>query len=497
MLARPRASRIAAGLALGLALVAGPALAAKDTLTLGMVLEPPGLDPTAGAASAIREVTWANIYEGLVRIDSKGEVQPALARSWTISPDGKVHTFKLATGVKFHDGAPFDCSVVKFSYERAVAPDSTNAQKAIFAPIEKTECPDPATAVVTLKHPAANFLFNMGWGDAVMISPASAANNKTTPVGTGPFKFKNWVKGDRVELTKNPDYWGTPAKLSAVTFRFVSDPSAATAAMLAGDIDAFPLFPAAEAVGQFQSNPKYKVAIGFTQGKTILGLNNTKKPFDDVRVRRALAHAIDRKQLLDATYSGFGTLIGSHYAPTDPGHLDLAGAYPYDPAKAKALLAEAGIKPGFEMTIHLPPPVYARRGGEVIAAFLQQVGVNAKLVPVEFPQWLDQVFRRSEFDATIISHTEARDIEIYAREKYYFNYANADFKPLYKAYTEETDHAKRVAIAQEMQKKLSADQPNVFLYLLPKIGVWNAKVQGLWENLPLPSNDVTAVSWID
>lgn len=483
--------------ALGAVLCAAPALAAKDSLVLGMALEPPVLDPTAGAASAIREVTYANIYEGLVRIDAKGEIKPALARSWTVSPDGKVYTFKLAANAKFHDGTPFDCAIVKFSYERAVALDSTNAQKALFAPIEKTECPDPLTAVVTLKQPSANFLFGMGWGDAVMIAPNSAATNKTNPVGTGPFKFKSWTKGDRVELVKNADYWGEPAKLASVTFRFIGDPSAATAAMMAGDVDAFPGFPAAEAVQQFKSNPKFEVKIGVTQGKTILGLNDTRKPFDDARVRRALAHAIDRKALIEATYSGYGTPIGSHYTPNDPGYVDLTAQSAYDPAKAKALLAEAGIKPGFEMTIMLPPPVYARRGGEVIAAYLQQVGINAKLQNIEFAQWLDQVFRRSEFDATVISHTEARDIEIYARDKYYFNYQNPEFKALYKEYAETVDPAKRNEIAGKMQRKLADDMPNVFLYILPKIGVWNAKVKGLWENVPIPANDVTAVHWVD
>ncbi|HEY0421304.1 MAG TPA: ABC transporter substrate-binding protein, partial [Acetobacteraceae bacterium] len=137
------------------ATLAGPAFAAKDSLTLGMVLEPPHLDPTAGAAAAIREVTYANLYEGLTRIDENGEVQPALAESWTISPDGLTYRFKLREGVKFHDGAPFDCNVVRFAYERAAAPDSVNAQKALFEPIARTECPDAATAVVTLKRPTA------------------------------------------------------------------------------------------------------------------------------------------------------------------------------------------------------------------------------------------------------------------------------------------------------------------------------------------------------
>lgn len=468
---------------------------AKDTVTVGMVLEPPGLDPTAGAASAIREVTYANIYEGLTRIDAKGEVQPGLAESWSIAPDGLTYTFKLINGVKFHDGAPFDCSVVKFSYDRAVAADSTNAQKQLFEPIASTECPDARTAVVKLKRPTAQFLFDMGWGDAVMISPKSAADNKTHPVGTGPFRFKRWVQGDRVELERNPDYWGSQPKLAGVTFRFVSDPSAATAAMLAGDIDAFPNFPAPEALDQFKADKRFAVHIGTTEGKTIVALNNARKPFSDIRVRRALAYAIDRKSVIDGAMSGYGAPIGSHYVPSDPGYIDLTGAYPYDPAKAKALLAEAGIKPGFSMTFQLPPTTYARKGGEVVAAMLEQVGITAKLEPIEWAQWLDKVFSRTDFDATIISHTEARDLDIYARDKYYFNYSSADYKALYKKYVETVDAKAQTELLGALQKKLSEDEPNVFLFALAKTGVASAKLRGLWDNDPIPANDMTGVSW--
>ena len=470
---------------------------AKDTLTVGMVLEPPGLDPTAGAASAIREVTYANLYEGLTRINAKGEVEPGLAESWTISPDGLIYTFKLIHGVKFHDGEAFDCSVVKFSYDRAVAPDSVNAQKQLFEPIAGTDCPDAATAVVKLKRPTALFLFDMGWGDAVMVAPKSAATNKTHPVGTGPFRFKQWVQGDRVEFERNPDYWGSQPKLSAVTFKFVSDPSAATAAVLAGDIDAFPLFPAPEAIDQFKNNPKFAVHIGTTEGKTIVALNNARKPFSDVRVRRALIMGIDRKLLIEGSQSGFGAPIGSHYVPNDPGYIDLVGQYPYDPVKAKALLAEAGVKPGTEITFMLPPPTYARRGGEVIAAMLDQIGIKAKLVPIEWGQWLDQVFTRTDYDATIISHTEARDLDIYAREKYYFNYSSPEYKALYKKFVETTDSKAQIELIGELQKKLAEDEPNLFLFALAKVGVSNAKVRGLWDNDPIPANDVTGVSWAE
>ena len=484
---------LVAALAAGLA-VAGQA-SAKDTLTLGLQLEPPYLDPTAGAASAIREVTYSNLFEGLTRIDGDGKVIPGLAADWTISPDGLTYTFHLRNGVKFHDGTPFDCSVVKFSYDRAVAPGSTNAQKGLFEPIAKTECPDPGTAVVTLKRPASNFLFSMGWGDAVMVAPNSAPTNKTNPVGTGPFRFKRWVKGDRVELERNADYWGKKPALSAVTFRFISDPSSATAAMMAGDLDAYPAFPAPEALDQFKSDPRFTVDVGTTEGKLILALNNAKKPFDDPRFRHALATAIDRKSFIDGVLSGYGVPIGSHYVPQDPGFIDLTGTYPFDPAKAKQMLAEAGIQPGFSMTISLPPPAYARRGGEVIAALLQQVGINAKLVPIEWAQWLDQVFARSDFDATIIAHTEARDLDIYARDKYYFNYQNPEYKALYQQYLAALDPKQQLDLVGQIQKKLANDEPNVFLAALPKIGVWNAKLHGLWANNPVPANDVTGVTW--
>ncbi len=489
--------RMLLALAAGALLAGAGAAQAKDTLTLGMVLEPPHLDPTAGAASAIREVTYANIYEGLTRIDRTGAVQPALAESWSVSPNGLTYSFKLVAGVKFHDGTPFDCSVVQFSYGRAMAPDSVNAQKQLFEPIAGIACPDRFTAVVTLKRPSALFLFDMGWGDAVMVSPKSAATDKTNPVGTGPFRFRQWVHGDRVELERNPDYWGSQPKLKAVTFKFVSDPSAATAAVLAGDIDAFPLFPAPEAIDQFRADKRFAVHVGTTEGKTIVALNNARKPFDDIRVRRALTYAIDRTQLIEAAQSGFGKPIGSHYVPTDPGYVDLTGTYPYDPAKAKALLAEAGVKPGTEITLMLPPPPYARRGGEVIAAMWEQVGIRAKLVPIEWAQWLDQVFKRTDYDATIISHTEARDLDIYARDKYYFNYHSDAYRALYQTYVQAVDPKAQTDLIGALQKKLAEDEPNVFLFALAAVGVADARLRGLWENQPIPANDVTGVSWAE
>ena len=485
----------AAALALGV--LAGPALAAKTTVTLGVRLEPPHLDPTAGAAAAIDEVVYANIFEGLTRIDSRGVVRPALAKSWTISDDGKTYVFTLHDGVKFHDGTALDAGDVVFSLNRARAKDSVNAQKGLFKAIDTVTAVDKLTVKVTLKHPAGNFLFNMGWGDAVIVAPESAAKNKTAPTGTGPFRLARWVKGDRIELVRNPDYWGKPVKLEKATFKIIADPSAAFASLMAGDVDAFPIYPAPENLAQFAADPRFKVVIGSTEGETILAINNARKPFDDIKVRRALSHAIDRQAIIDGAMFGYGTPIGSHFAPHNPAYVDLTGTYPFDPAKAKKLLAEAGYPDGFKATIKLPPPSYARRGGEIIAAQLRKIGVDLKIIPVEWAQWLKEVFKATDYDLTIVSHTEPMDIGIYARDTYYFNYKSAAFKKLMDELNMTTSEAGRMALLKKAQEMLAADAVNVFLFQLAKTGVWNAKLRGLWKNAPVQANDLTGVYWED
>jgi peptide/nickel transport system substrate-binding protein len=474
---------------------AAPAFAQKKDITLGVRLEPPHLDPTAGAAAAIGEVVYANVLEGLTRIERNGQVKPALAESWTISPDGKVYTFTLRKGVSFHDGAPFSAETVKFNLDRARAADSVNPQKGLFEPIESVEVVDPATVKVTLKRPTGNFLFGMGWPAAVMLSPTTAADAKTKPVGTGPFKFERWAKGNAIDLVRNPSYWGAPVKLDKASFKIIGDSTAAFGAMMSGDIDAFPLFNALETLDQFKSDPRFKVVVGNTEGKTIVAMNNGRKPLDDIRVRRALSHAVDRKAVIDGAMFGLAKPIGSHMAPQDPGYVDLTGTYPYDPAKAQALLKEAGVAPGTKLRLVLPPTDYARKGGEIVASQLRKVGLDVEIVPMEWAQWLSDVFKGKNYDLTIISHVEPLDLDIYARDDYYFDYKSPAYKALYTELAATTDQAKRLELYGRAQRMLAEDAVNVFLFILPKAGVWNAKLEGLWENAPIPANDLTEVSW--
>ena len=488
---------LVAAVAVAVAAMSLPAYAAKTDLTMGVVLEPPHLDPTGGAAAAIDEVVYSNVFEGLTRIDRNGEVKPALAKSWTISDDGLTYTFTLNDGVTFHDGSDMTAEDVKFTLDRAMAEDSTNAQKALFEPIDSVAVTDPSTVVVTLKRPTGHFLFNLGWGDAVIVAPETAADNKAKPVGTGPFKFVEWVPGDHITLEKNADYWGDAVALDKATFKIIPDPAAATAALMAGDVDAFGNFPAPEAVPQFEADPRFTVAVGSTEGETILSTNNGKPPFDNPKVRQAIAHSIDRQAIIDGAMFGLGTPIGSHFAPHHPAYVDLTGTYPYDLDKAKALLAEAGFPDGFEATLKLPPPTYARRGGEIIADQLGKVGIKLEIIPVEWAQWLEQAFKGKDYDLTIVSHTEPMDIGIYARDDYYFDYKNPKFNEVMDKLAAETDTEKRYALMGEAQTILAEDAVNGFLFELAKTGIWNAKLEGLWENSPVQANDLTEVHWTE
>lgn len=471
------------------------AMAQQDDLIIALQLEPPHLDPTSAAAGAIDSVLYANVFEGLTKFAEDGSIHPGLAQNWDISEDGTSYTFHLHEGVTFHDGTTMDAEDVKFTLDRARAEDSQNAQKALFAGIEEVTVIDPLTVQVTLKAPDGAFLFNMAWGDAVIVAPESIETIKSQPVGTGPFSFTSWTQGDSISLTRNPDYWGDAPALSKATFRFISDPTAAFAAMMAQDIDAYAGFPAPENLPQFEADPRFQVLVGSTEGETILAMNNGLEPFDDPLVREAVAHAIDRQAIIDGAMFGLGTPIGTHFAPHNPDYVDLTDLSDYDPEKARTLLADAGYPEGFTTTLKLPPPSYARRGGEIIAAQLREVGIQTEITNLEWAQWLEEVFRGKDFGLTIVSHTEPMDINIYARPDYYFQYDNPAFRDLMEKLTATTDPAARSEMLKQAQTLIAEDHVNAFLFQLAFPTVADAKLQGLWKNQPTQATDLTAVSW--
>lgn len=466
----------------------------KDAMVLAMALEPPGLDPTAGAASAIAEITQYNIYETLTKINPDGTVSPLLAERWEVSPDLRTYTFRLRKGIKFHNGEPFNAQTVKFAFERAGGEKSTNKDKRTFASMESVAAIDEHTVVIINKEIDPDFLFLMGQATAIIVEPKSAATNATQPVGTGPYQLENWVKGSSVTLRKWDGYRNAAAvKLRRATFRFISDPAAQVAALLAGDVDAFPRVTP-RSVPQFKDNPRFQVMSAGSRAKTILAINNKKKPLDDVRVRRAIAAAIDRKAVIQGAGDGYGTPIGSHYVPGAFGYIDTTGINAFNPDRARALLREAGVS-NLELTITLPPPPYARQGGEVIAAMLDKVGIKARLQNVEWAQWLSGTYGNKNYDLTIISHVEPFDLGNFAKPGYYWNYESAKFNELFSKYKNTAREADRKKLIADIQKLIADDCVHAFLYQPQWVSVANARVRGLWKDMPVFVNDLSALSW--
>ncbi|MCZ4315939.1 ABC transporter substrate-binding protein [Comamonadaceae bacterium G21597-S1] len=475
---------------------AAQAQSKKDSIVMAMALEPsPGLDPTGGAAAAIAEISLYNIFETLVKINSDGSITPLLAESWEISPDLKTYTFRLRKDAKFQNGVPFDANIVKFSFERAAAEKSVNKDKRTYAKFARVAVIDPYTVVILNNEINPELLFQLGQGTAVMVEPSTADTNGTKPVGTGPFKLDAWNKGSSVVLSKWDGYRHASAiKMKKVTFRFISDPAAQIAAMLAGDVDAFPRFTP-RGVPQFKADPRFQVIIGGSRAKTILAFNNKKKPLDDVRVRRAISMAIDRKAVIDGAGDGYGAPIGSHYVPGAFGYVDTTGINPFNIDKAKALLAEAGIKTPLELSLKLPPPPYARQGGEVIAAQLAKIGIIAKIENVEWAQWLSGVYGSKNYDMTIVSHVEPFDLGNYSRKDYYWGYESKKFDDLFDRIQNSPRADERAKLLAEAQRMLANEAVNGFLYQPQWVTVANKNVKGLWKDVPIFANDLSALSW--
>jgi peptide/nickel transport system substrate-binding protein len=499
---RPGLTRRQAGLGtalLPLGAAGTPALAQarRDQLTLAMVLEPPGLDPTTGASAAIAEIVHYNVFEGLTKIMEDGSVHPLLAETWSHTPDGRTYRFTLKPGLRFSDGQPCDAAVVKAAFDRARAPDSTNkAKKAVWDNVREVAAESERVLRLELATADALLPFRLGEATAVVLHPATAAQAATRPVGTGPYRLQHWAKGSAVTLVRD-DRWREAARvpLRRVVFRFISDPAAQVAALLAGDVDAMPRFGAPQALRQFRSHPRFVVETGFTAGKGLLALNNRRPPLNDVRVRRALAHAIDRQAFISGALDGLARPIGSHFAPTDAGYLDLTGLTPHDPARARALLKEAGVRTPLQLTLTLPPPQYARTGGEIVAAQLAQVGVQVRIENVEWAAWLSGAFQ-GRFDMTLILHVEPLDyVRAYTDPNYYFGYDSPRFRSLVAALGSATAAPERARLWRDVQRQLAEDAVNVWIFNPQQLAVYRKGLRGLWRHSPIFANDLAAISW--
>jgi peptide/nickel transport system substrate-binding protein len=465
-------------------------------LVVQTATEPPGLDLTATPASATAAVVLYNVQECLVKVDAHGKIVPWLAERWHTS-DNRNYTFFLKKGVRFHNGRELKAADVKFVIERAMNPETKHPYPQYYAAIGDIIVKDDYTITFSLKAHTANFLLNLARQGSVVYPREAVDTLKSAPIGTGPFTVADWVRGDRIVLKRYADYHvkGLP-KVDQATFRFIADPNATLAALKAGDIDASVFGLGPEHVADLKKDGRFQVIIGETTNDVIMAMNNSRKPFTDVRVRRAITHAINKPDIVKLAMFGLGRVIGSNVDPLNPYFVDLANAMPYDPARAKKLLAEAGYPNGFEAVLKVAPQYYYTvRAGEVIVDQLARVGVKVKIEQIEWGQWLSRVWKEADYDLTIIGHAEAWDIANYANPKYYYRYDSPKFQELFKKSEVTLDDTTRREQYAQLQRMLVEDAPVVFLFIHPRLAVAKKGLTGFWKDLPISSADLSEVGW--
>ncbi len=455
----------------------GTSSAPSTTLAVGFSAEPENLDFTTTDGAAIPQALLLNVYEGLVRLDDDGAIVPLLATEWIVSPDRKTYDFTLRSGVTFSNGDPFDAAAVKFSIER-VQTAWKSSLKTYMDVVDRVDVVSPTEVKVVLNRPSNDWLYRMTTRIGAMFSPTGVANLATKPIGTGPYIMEKWVRGDSITLTRNPDYWGQQPPITTATLRYFKDPTALNNALLTGGVDIVAPIGTPDTLTQFENNPKFTVLKGTTNGEVVLSFNNGSGPLRDKRIRQAVNYAIDRQALIETTQAGYGTLIGSMVPPTDPWYEDLSQTYPYDPAKAKELLAEAG-KPALTLRLRIPNLPYAVSAGQVIKSQLAQVGITAQLDVLEFPaRWLDVVFTNTDYDMSIVQHVEARDLTLWGNPKYYFRYDNPTVAKLLVSGDAGTPE-QQVADFKQAARILAEDAAADWLYLFPYLVVTRSDVTGV------------------
>jgi peptide/nickel transport system substrate-binding protein len=406
------------------------------------------------------------VYEGLVRVDDDGLIVPALASDYSVAEDGLTYDFTLRDAT-FHDGEPLTVDDVVWSLERVLDDASTTVlptQIAQFARVAGVTSVADKQIRLTLTERDNDLLY------------ANAAN------GTGPFTLAKWDKGSSITLERFADYWGRRADTATIVFRYFADAAALSNALLAGDIDVMTTVQSPESLSAYDSRNDLRVQSGTTNCEVTLGMNNSRAPFNDVRVRTAVRQALDKDALIDAAWAGYGTRIGSFVPPTDEWYEDLTDIAPYDPAAARTLLAEAGIESGTEVSLDVPPIAYATNSSEFIAAALGDVGLTVTITPVTWEEWLDRVFTKADYDLTIVCHIERNDMAIYANPEYYFRFDNAEYQGFITAAASAATPAERSDNLRQAARVLSEQSASDWLWLIPNLQVAKRDVTGVPRN---------------
>ncbi|MFB1297104.1 ABC transporter substrate-binding protein [Mycobacterium sp. pW049] len=445
--------------------------------------EPDQLDPHKTSAYFSFEVL-ENVYDTLVEPDANLEMRPALAQSWDVSPDQLTWTFYLRPGVTFHDGAPLTADDVVFSYRRIIDEQLTNSDK--FSSVTAIEAPDPGTVVLRVDRPTPNMLTNLGgFKGMAIVSRANVESGQiaTHPIGTGPFSFLGQKSGDSISLGANPTYWGGPPGVSGVTFRFISEPSTALSALQAGEIDWTDSVPP-QRVNQLRDDESVELAVTPSNDYWYLALNEARAPWDDVRVRQAVAYAIDRDAIVQAT--SYGTAAQNQLAIPEGN----PWFTPYDRYssggldRARELLEEADAAPtALDMlaTTEYPETVTA---AQIIADNLGPLGITVNIRTVDFATWLDEQ-NSGNFDMLMMGWLGNIDPDDFYYAQHHTDgtsnaqkYSNPEVDRLLDEGRVDTDEASRKAVYAEAATLIADEVSYIYLYNPSVIQAWNPALSG-------------------
>lgn len=465
------------------------------TLTIGAISEPDSMDAWHNAAAAIPQVVLYNVYETLVKVDADGKLRPLLAQAWQLSPDGLTYTFHLNPAAKFASGAPVDAAAVVANIQRLKGDSKlTPALQAQLSVVATATAVEAHQVQIKLVRPSIMWLYDMSSTLGMMLDPSSSADVATQTAGSGPYALKSQSKGQSVVLAPNDGYWGTPARFTAVTFRYYTDANAMNASMLSGDLDVISNLQVPDALAQFSDTGRFTTISGTTNGEVVLGLNHQSKALAKLEVRRALTMAIDRKQLLATAWNGQGTLIGSMSVPTDPWFEDLSGTNAYNPDEARRLLKEAGYEKGLSLRLRVPTFPYAQKSAQFVASALRDVGVTVKVEELDFTRWLNEVYSNGDYDLTIVAHVEARDLGNFALPNYYWHYGNPEFAALYNAADQAKSEAQSVKLMKQAVEFLANDAAAIWLFALPNLVIAKSTITGLPQNATSLSFDLSTIA---
>jgi peptide/nickel transport system substrate-binding protein len=483
--ARPRAEAQALGNAGG-----GPPREGGE-LRFGYTSEPSTLDPLNASNTADGRSILFNVFEGLVKPDTSGGLQPAVAESYRLEQEGLVYVFTLRRGVKFHDGAEVTAEDVLFSLNLA-----QERGFAGFNQIDRMEITPAGEIRLTLKTPDVEYLTYLTVG----IVPRNNPDRETRAIGTGPFSIERYTPQQSLVLVKNPDYWqkGVP-HLDKVTYVFVADSDALLLALQGGNVDAGNI---TGSLLQQLSPSRFNFVPTPSNSIQLLALNNASPPLNDLRVRQALNYAQDRQEIIDAAFYGQGEPSGS---PLIPGlsryyEASLKDPYPVDVARAKGLLAEAGYGSGFSLEITVPSNYTMHVDtAQVIVNQLARIGVNARIKLVDWAAWLSEVYQGRRYEATIVS-LDAPSISPRgflaryhsANRSNFVNFKSDAYDRVYDAVLREPNEAQRIDLYQQAQRILSEEAASVYIQDIIGFRAFPRDVAG-FVNYPLYVFDFSTV----